>query len=66
MTPAEPAPAVTRAAAARAAKRRLRVVLLILAANAAVAGLAYAGDPALDRSGRARAACSSPGWWPAG
>ncbi len=43
-TPAEPAPAVSRAAAARAAKRRLRVVLLILAANAAVAGLAYAGE----------------------
>ncbi len=41
--PAEPVPAVSRAAAARAAKRRLRVVLLILAANAAVAGLAYAG-----------------------
>ena len=36
-----PAPAVSRAAAKRAAKRRLRVVLLILAANAAVAGLAY-------------------------
>jgi hypothetical protein len=37
----EPAPTLSRAAAARAAKRRLRVVLLILTANAAVAGLAY-------------------------
>jgi hypothetical protein len=36
-----PAPTVSRAAAARAAKRRLRVVLLILAANTAVAGLAF-------------------------
>jgi hypothetical protein len=39
----ERAPIVSRAAAARAAKRRLRVVLLILTANAAVAGCAYFG-----------------------
>jgi hypothetical protein len=39
----EVAPVVSRAAAARAAKRRLRVVLLILTANAAVAGTAYFG-----------------------
>jgi hypothetical protein len=36
-------PAVSRAAAARAAKRRLRVVLLILVANLGVAGAAYLG-----------------------
>jgi len=36
-------PAVARAAAARAAKRRLRVVLLILAANVAVATVAFLG-----------------------
>lgn len=39
----EVAPVTARAAAARAAKRRLRVVLLILAGNVAVAALAYFG-----------------------
>lgn len=42
-TPAPVARPVSRAAAARAAKRRLRVVLLILTANVAVAVTAYLG-----------------------